>query len=265
MKNMKKIFAAAILFTAILSTSSCKKDKDDLTGTGPVTIEFDNRFGDGPLNFGTAYTNQNGEEVTLNLFNYYVSNFVLLKEDGTEYIVPKDECYHLVRHDVTATHSLTINNVPAGEYTKVKFIIGVDSLKSTSDASQRTGDLDVATNGDMYWMWNSGYIFMKMEGTSPSSTAIGNIFNYHIGLYGGYATPTINNLKSVTLSVTDDKIIVGKERAPEVHVYTDAKEVFGSPNPLFVSASAVIMGSPASVNVAANYADMFKLDHVHND
>ena len=84
-------------------------------------------------------------------------------------------------------------------------------------------------------------------------------------MYGGYATPTINNLKSVTLSVTDDKIIVGKERAPEVHVYTDAKEVFGSPNPLFVSASAVIMGSPASVNVAANYADMFKLDHVHND
>ena len=264
MKNIKTIFAAAILFTAIMSTSSCKKDKDDLTGTGPVTIEFDNRFGDGPLNFGTAYTNQNGEEVTLNLFNYYVSNFVLVKEDGTEYIVPKDECYHLVRHDVAATHSLTINNVPAGEYTKVKFIIGVDSLKSTSDVSARTGALDVATNGDMYWAWNSGYIFVKMEGTSPAA-GMGGTFMYHIGLYGGYATPTLNNLKNVTLSAADEKIMVGKDRAPEIHVYTDAKEIFGSPNPLLVATSPMIMGSPASADVAANYADMFKLDHVHND
>jgi hypothetical protein len=261
MKNMKTIFAAAILFTAILSTSSCKKDTDgDLTGTGPVTIEFDNRFGDGPLTFGTTYTNQNGEEVTLSMFNYYVSNFVLVKEDGTEYIVPKDECYHLVRHDVSSTHSLTINNVPAGEYHEVKFLIGVDSLKSASDVSARTGALDVATNGDMYWMWNSGYIFMKMEGMSDTTS-----FKYHIGLYGGYATPTINNIKSVTLDAHDEMIMVGKDRAPEVHVYTDAKEVFGSPNPLIIANTPVIMVNPASANVAANYADMFKLDHVHND
>lgn len=265
MKNSKTILAAAMLFTAILSTSSCKKDKTDLTGAGPVTIEFDNRFGEGPLAFGTTYTNQNGEEVNLSLFNYYVSNFVLVKEDGSEFTVPKNDCYHLVRHDVAATHSLTLQNIPAGAYRSVKFIIGVDSLKSASDVSERTGDLDVANNGDMYWMWNSGYIFMKMEGTSPSSSAAGNIFNYHIGLYGGYATPTINNLKTVTVSAPDEAILVGKDRAPEVHLFTDAKEVFGTPNPLIVATSPVIMVSPASANVAANYADMFKFDHVHND
>lgn len=263
MKNIKTIFATAILLSIIFLASSCKKE--DLKGTGPITIEFENRFGDGPLNFGTTYTNQNGEEVTLNLFNYYVSNFVLEEEDGTVYIVPKDECYHLVRHDVAGTHSLTINNVPAGKYHKVKFLIGVDSLKSTSDVSVRTGALDVATNGDMYWMWNSGYIFMKMEGTSPSSAEAGNVFNYHIGLYGGYATPTINNLKTVTLNAHDEMIMVGKDRAPEVHVYADAKEVFGSPNPLLISTTPVVMASPTSATVAANYADMFTLNHVHND
>ena len=64
------------------------------------------------------------------------------------------------------------------------------------DVSQRTGVLDPSGAGaDMYWTWNSGYIFFKMEGTSPAATGMGNSFMYHIGGFGGYSAPTINNIK----------------------------------------------------------------------
>jgi hypothetical protein len=39
-------------------------------------------------------------------------------------------------------------------------------------------DLDVA-NG-MYWMWNSGYIMAKMEGTSNQSGATNKNLKFHI-------------------------------------------------------------------------------------
>lgn len=256
----------AIVAIILLSVSSCKKE-EKLTGTGPVMLEFENIFGDELLNLGNTYTTQNSEQVTLSTFNYYVSNFVLVADNGSEYVVPKNECYRLVRQDVAATHSLTLNNVPAGKYTQIKFIIGVDSLKSTASASERTGDLDVATNSDMYWMWNSGYIFYKIEGTSPSApldTPSGTRpFFYHIGGYGGYSSATINNIKTITLS-SADAIVVGSGKSPEVHITADAKEVFGSPTPLLISAHPGVMFAAFSTTISENYADMFKVEHVHN-
>lgn len=77
----------------------------------------------------------------------------------------------------------------------MSFILGVDSLRSTKDLSERTGVLDpTAAGGDMYWSWNSGYNSLKMEGTSRS-LPMGGDFMYHIGGFGGYSSATINNIK----------------------------------------------------------------------
>lgn len=262
---MKKVLFSLMI---VLLIASCKKDKEELTGKGSVTMHFDSRFGSDELVFGTDYVTQNGDSVNLSTFNYYVSNFVLVNENGTEYTVPQDECYHLVRHSDEATHELTLNNIPAGKYTAVKFIVGVDSAKSCTSASARTGDLDVVTNADMYWMWNSGYIFYKMEGTSPSApldTASGTrMFFYHIGGFGGYSSATINNIKNISL-VAPEQILVGEGHAPEVHTFVDAREVFSSPNMLMIADHPGVMFSSFSTSIADNYQDMFSINHVHNE
>lgn len=265
---MKKLSIISLALTAILF--SCKKESTtpDFSSTdkGSIGIEFDNVAGDADLILNTAtYTNATGENYNITTFNYYISNIVLLNEDGSEYTVPKDESYFLIKENDEATHTVELENVPAGNYTGIRFTVGVDSLKCTAPVEQRTGVLDPAAGGaDMYWSWNSGYIFLKMEGTSTAS-AMGD-FMYHIGGFGGYSAATINNIKTITLTVpAGGKATVRKDITPDMHLLIDAKKVLDGSTNVSIAANSMVMFSDYSVNIANNYANMFKIDHVHND
>lgn len=265
---MKKLSIISLALTAILF--SCKKESTtpDFSSTdkGSIGIEFDNVAGDADLILNTAtYTNATGENYNITTFNYYISNIVLLNEDGSEYTVPKDDSYFLIKEDDEATHTVELENVPAGNYTGIRFTVGVDSLKCTAPVEQRTGVLDPAAGGaDMYWSWNSGYIFLKMEGTSTAS-AMGD-FMYHIGGFGGYSAATINNIKTITLTVpAGGKATVRKDITPDMHLLIDAKKVLDGSTNVSIAANSMVMFSDYSVNIANNYANMFKIDHVHND
>jgi hypothetical protein len=266
---MKKILFSLI---ALVGTSafftSCSKE-EDLTGTGSVFLHFDHKAGDQVLALGQNYVTANGDTVNFSTFQYFVSNFVLEKADGSTFVVPRDSCYFLVDHARPETQEIELRNVPAGDYTGVRFVIGVDSAKSASPLAERTGVLDPATGAQgMYWMWNSGYIFVKVEGTSPQAPVNGNglrAFLYHIGGFGGYNAPTINNLKTAELHAHDGEVAeVRNNRSPELHTMVDILEVFKTPTAISVAANPVVMFNPFSTNVANNYADMFVLDHIHN-
>lgn len=268
--NFKSLLLAAITSLLLISFSACKKENTNgLTGTGPVTFHFDNRYGPDDLVLGNTYTTANGEQLTPTTFNYFVSNFILVKGDGSEFVVPKDDCYHLVREGVDSTYELEIENVPAGEYTGLKFTIGVDSAKSTAPVSERTGDLDIAgAASDMYWTWNSGYIFYKLEGTSPQapydSMMGAALMFYHMGGYGGYSSSTVNNLRKVSLTATEGAL-VGVGHHPEFHIFADVDAVFANPAVIKIADHPGDMSTPFSTTISANYADMFSINHVHNE
>lgn len=266
---MKKILQLSLyLLGSALIFTSCDKNNDEITGTGSVTLHFDNRAGADEFVFGQNYTLPNGQQFNYSMFNYYVSNFVLVKADGTTYTVPQDSCYFLVKESDLATQEVTLNNIPAGDYTSVRFMIGVDSLKSVSDISERTGDLDPAGAGaNAYWGWNTGYIFVKIEGTSPQapydSLTNSNFVLYAVGGYGGFSSPTPNNIKTVSLTAPQ-AIEVRQTSAPEVHIYTDALQVFYSPTTVdFTSDPTIVHWGPFHSTLANNYVDMFSIDHVH--
>ena len=268
---MKKVLltGAFALSMIALTVTSCKKDEDEITGFGEVVIEMDNRAGDAELEFGKSYTTANGDAVTFSTFNYFVSNFALVKEDGTEYIVPKDDCYFLCKHDVASSRQLTLKNVPAGNYKSVRFIIGVDSLKSIAPAGERIGALDpTGSAAGMYWSWNAGYIFVKVEGTSPQAPvdAAGvNTIEYHTGLFGGKDSPTLNNIKTVTINTSTETAHIREGgEAPSFHLYVDVLEMFANPTKISIAANPTSHAGAFSKTIAENYADMFKLDHVHN-
>lgn len=267
----KFIFGLLALALFALVIPACKdKEDDDLTGFNDVEIEFDNRAGNSPLVFGVEYTNAAGEKLTFSTFNYYVSNFILVKQDGSEYVVPKDSCYFLCKHEDAKSRALVLKNVPAGDYTGVKFMIGVDSAKSVSSIDERPGILDPAAGASgMYWSWNAGYIFVKVEGTSPQAPlnpgTNQNTFQYHTGLFGGFSSPTLNNLKSVHLHTHHGEVaMVRRSGGPHFHVYVDILEMFTNPTNISVATNPSSHAGAFSKTVADNYADMFELDHVHN-
>lgn len=264
---MKRIFIIAITVSAIFT--SCKKEKIAAYNSNvkaSLSVEFDNIVGSSDLQLSTGnYTNASGEAYKITTLKYFVSNFVFTKTDGTIYTVPQDSCYFLIDESKPATME-PVMQVPEGEYASVSFMLGVDSVRNTMDISKRTGNLDpTGTAAGMYWSWNSGYIFFKIEGTSPASTLTGNIFQYHIGLFGGYTTKTINNLRTITQDLTArgvPKVKAGK--GTNIHLTVDAAKVFTGTSNISIATNAAVHGSAFSANIANNYVTMFKHDHTEN-
>jgi hypothetical protein len=281
---MKKILFLFSAFTLIIT--SCKKEvapEYNTSATGQLSIEFDNVVGNQELQLNTGtYTNASNESFKVTLLKYFVSNFVLTKSDGTTVTIPQDSCCFLIDESIPNS-TIRKLKVPEGEYTKLSFVVGVDSLRNTMDISKRTGVLDPAgTAAGMYWSWNSGYIFFKIEGTSPASTQHGNIFQYHIGLFGGYTTQhsgfklvsitlskallsTINNLKTITLDLSSRGTAKIKNNKPvNIHLLVDVLKVFNGTTNISIAKNAVVMVSPFSANIANNYANMFSHNHTEN-
>ena len=244
------------LLAAASFLSSC--DKDDSNSSAPeagtLDIEIDHLVGNTPLALNTGnYTNGLGQQFTVSTFNYYLTNIKLKKADGTEYAEP--ESYRLVKESDSKTKAFTLENVPAGDYTSLTFTIGVDSARNVAGA--QTGALDPANA--MFWTWNSGYIYTKLEGSSPAASGNKQLL-FHIG---GFKSPN-NTIRTVSPSLNGAVIQVRQDRTPAVHLAADVQKMFTGPNPIDFSKLSNTMGGSNSVLVANNQAaGMFRVDHVH--
>lgn len=271
--QFKNTLLVALAATALAFTA-CTKDEPTPTvdEKGSIVLNFDNVVGTQnlQLNNPALYTNAAGEQFSVSMLKYYISNIKLKKADGTEYVVPQDSSYFLVDEENAASQMIKLNNVPAADYTDVTFTIGVDSARNTMATDKRTGALDVLTCG-MYWSWNSGYIFVKMEGNSPQIDTVGNNptrkFRNHIGLYGGGfngGATTLNNIRTISRSFNGTKATVSTTKTPEVHLTVNVLKMWEGKTTVSLRANPTVMVTPFSANIANNYPEMFQVDHVHN-
>ena len=152
--------------------------------------------------------------------------------------------------------------MPAGKYTEVTFTIGVDGSQINQGA--QTGALDPANM--MFWSWNSGWIFVAFEGTSPQSTETDDALVYHTGGYKSDPANAnlVNNLRTKTLAF-GETAQVEKGREATGHILFDVAKLFASPNQIDFSTNAVRHNPASCQTVADNYVNAFTFDHLHND
>jgi hypothetical protein len=257
---MKSIFMMASCLLLSVSMIGCSDD--ETPSKGSITLEFDNVVGEADLELNTTdepYTNAAGESYKVTTLKYYVSSIKLHRADGTifedEVSATGDKGYYLIDESDAESREVTLSNVPAGDYDQITFTIGVDASKV--DEGAQAGALD-PVNG-MFWSWNSGYIFLKLEGTSSSSSDENNLIMYHVG---GYTEP--NNIRTKTISTGDHVATVRGNLTPEVHLIIDVNKFFDAPNQISFE-NAPVRHMPAdNVVVAENYVNTFIVDHVHN-
>ena len=217
-------------------------------GEGSLTITFDHYVGDKALQFDTVlYNNELGQSFTVSKFKYYIGNITLKKINGTE-VNYKD--YYLVNEEEPSSKIINLNKIPEGSYSAIEFIIGVDSIDNCSGA--QSGALDPVNA--MFWAWNTGYIFMKLEGKSPSSTSPGHIFEYHIG---GYKEP--DNCVRKVLLYFEQPLKVGPDAKKDLHIKTDIAEIFKTPNTIDLSKMSSVTDFHNATTIADNYMDMFSV------
>ncbi len=246
---------------------SCSDDESD-PSTSSISIEFDNIVGSTNLQLNTVntpYTNTNEEDYKVTWLTYYVSNIKLKAADGTVYSDPVKSDgsagYYLVDESDATSQFLTLENVPFGEYTEITFTVGVDA--NQVDQGAQTGALDPAKG--LFWSWNSGYIFMALEGVSPTSTQPENVFQFHVGGYkDDDASNQVNNIRTITLSFNGDSAPVRPEHEPEIHLVFDVNKFLdGEGEQVTFGANASRHSPKACENLADNIAGAFAVDHVH--
>ena len=272
------LLAALFLFASCSKNESAAPEFNE-SKLVQLSVEFDNIVGDRTLtinNTGSLYSNAANEKFSISALQYFISNIEVTTTTGKTYAVKQDSSYFLISGADKSTRFAKVK-VPEGDYSKLKFTLGVDSLRSTMPVDKRTGVLDPAYGGGhdlsgMYWGWNSGYIFFKFEGNSDviSNDVNGDPtgkhqFKYHIGGFGGYSAPTLNNIRTVTLDLTAGGIAkVRADRPSNIHLLVDLMKVFNGKNKFSIGAHPTVMFSDFSTSISSNLTEMFKHDHTEN-
>ncbi len=212
-----------------------------------LSIRFTNYAGNTILNLDSSYKNQLRQPFSMNNIKYYISNIVLKKKNGSKY--PINE-YYLINELEEASKQINLNDIPEGEYTSIEFIIGVDSLHNCSGI--QSGALD-PVNG-MFWAWNTGYIFLKFDGTSPLSQSPGNTLEFHIG---GYRSPN-NCIRKITLNFKSP-LLINAAITQAINIKADILQLFKSPTPVDFSKLSSVTDFHNATSIANNYTSMFSL------
>ncbi|CAM2785888.1 hypothetical protein SAMN05444355_102144 [Flavobacterium frigoris] len=268
LKEMKNLLYKAVAVLAMSAAlTACSNDETTVSGTGKVALEFDNSFNGNDLILETqANTTASNEVLKITAIKYIISNIVLTKEDGTTFTYPKSDSYFIVDEATATSHVLDLKNVPAANYTKVTFGVGVDKAQWELGATGQADFLAKAQAEGMMWSWSAGYKFIAFEGTFTSAT-VGTAlpFKVHTGQTG-----TDYNYATIILDLKT-KALVRSNITPQIHIVTDLSKVLNSTNVIKLSdnnpngTGAMIMGGANLPLVTQNVATMFTVDHVHND
>jgi uncharacterized protein YceK len=258
MKNIN--LSIAVIALLILSSTGCKKDDPKQQpqptegANGTLQITMDLRWGPtlAPFSMNTWYVHPGtSDSLRFNNIKIYISNIKLKRADGTWWTEP--ESYRLVDANRPNGLSMNISNIPAGEYTEMQWMVGVDSARNVSGI--QSGALDPSLG--MFWTWTTGYIFIKAEGFAPAAPQ-GN-FQYHLG---GFSGPNNSiQIRNFNISATPLKIV--KDANSQLSMRVNMAR-FWHGGVRVENTHTIHMSSAMAAQMAANFADGFMVGSVAN-
>ena len=183
MKNLRWTTISGVVFIALsVFVTSCKKKETPVECIHPVKMKLTPVFDNEAFALNTVYTDVLGNRLTFEDFKVYLSNIYAVHADGSKTLL---DDIHLTT--LSEPETLTFDLVE-GDYQGIEFSIGVpEDVNKDSDPTVWPNDHPLSVSGaqGMFWHWNTGYIFMKVEGKADTLGVDGNPllhpFAYHCG------------------------------------------------------------------------------------
>ena len=181
------------------------------------------------------------ENYTITKFKYYVSNVKFVTDKKTK----NTTGVYLV--DASKKNIISVI-VPSKKITGISFLLGVDSALNCSGA--QSGALDPLN--DMFWTWNNGYIFFKLEGSSDASTADLKRIEHHIGGFKG----SNKTMREIYLPINNPALLKQKKLV----IQLDIDKYWNGINKIRIAETPVVaLPGIQAKNAADNFAGMFSI------
>ena len=245
------LLAAGIILLVTSSFSAAHKYPP--VKTGALKIIFINTANGKPITLrDSLYSNYFGEQYSISKLKYYISNITLANHAGSKNLGG----YYLM-NAASDENSFEIALQP-GNYNNLEFLLGVDSLRNCSGA--QTGALDPMN--DMFWTWNSGYVMLKLEGTSTASTADLQRIEHHIGGYKG----TNNVATKVNFNFSEKQSLEIKENGTtEILVETNLDNYWhGNADIKIAELPMCTITGELAKKIASNFKTLFSIKSIRH-
>ncbi len=198
---MKNKIYSALLFIAVVAGllvfTGCHKTKDK-AANGQFGLHLHTQIDTNEVDtLGFLYPDANGRLMAINDARMYISAIGLQKEDGSWYDIPGSLILKTYE-----TEEYYIASVPSGNYTSVRFYVGLDSATnaSTPDSHNNSSGQDTVLSStlepNMYFGPGQGYKFLYLSGAVlPTGSHSPVPVSYQIGGSASYklvTMPTLN-------------------------------------------------------------------------
>jgi len=197
------------------------------------------------------YQTSAGESFSVTRVSYLVSDFALQRGDGSWLEVSNSVAW--LDYDQNRD-SIRLENIPAGEFRSVRFLVGLNTNLNHADVAQFPAQhpLNPNVNG-LHWSWQGGYIFMALEGLWRNAGGELDGWSYHLAR----DTNAVRITLAAALEITNET---------KLELDLDLAAVLNAPRPLsFVkdgSSTHSRDGDPVSAALGKNLAGAFSVKRI---
>ncbi|MEZ4417769.1 MAG: metallo-mystery pair system four-Cys motif protein [Gemmatimonadota bacterium] len=173
----------ATLFAAFAVVAACSDEPSTPAGPIDVSLQFAAAVNGQSFNCGASFTNVGASQTTITPvdFRFYVHDVALLDSNGAAVPLTLEQDGLWQRENLAlldfengsgpcvngtaATNTTVRGEVPAGDYSGVRFTLGVPFSMNHQDQTTAQAPLDLTA---LFWSWNGGYKFARMDHTSAA-------------------------------------------------------------------------------------------------
>ena len=206
--RLASIFCICLL-TAATTTAA--------TGVKTYHIRFAATVGGKPFHCGASYDHVGsaGDTIAADYFRFYISNVRLVDSAGHETALALEQDGTWQQHDVAflsfersaacangspQDREEIVGSAPDGRYVALRFTLGVPQSLDHADATIAQSPLNLS---DMFWSWQDGYKFLRLDARVRAQSGKSSAFVFHLGSTGCTMTSAATHCRATNQAEID--------------------------------------------------------------
>lgn len=215
-----------IFLSLFVLLSACKPTQPEPEETGIFEFTFLARVGGQAFDKDVMFQNILGQRYTVEVFRMYVSDLTLIREDGTDTLIAETLLLDFAEDEIKKTeHGEGLFEqfiVPTGNYSGVRFGIGVPESRNGLDPTDYPSDHPLSVSQGGHWSWTTGYKFIQMDGRIDSSASGTGPLDLGIA----YHTGTNDLYRTISYTDTEHAFEVKNETETQFELELDINRMF---------------------------------------